>query len=1444
MAQKILIILIFVLTASVLAADSPNRNVEFVDGPYLAPDTIQASPGHPINPIAIENITDSLSDYIAGRMSVHQIGFVLPENSKFPSGLIKKRKIVLTFPPEFDLSTVNSVTYLDKDSTGYLPNITGILVYSESVVIEITEYKNDPHRPYQVYFDIDAIANPTRSGDFRIVVQVDNFFGQTVAGPNFSNFFTIIPDEPAQLAISPTGDFSIVAGETITFEAFIADQFGNFISSETALWSLDASMNQVGRLFGPVFQATTVGTGRVVAAAGDLTAYSGNITVLPGETAQLIAEHETETVNTGAPLNNDITITLADAFGNRKFDFIGKVWFESDDSQAEVEYDASNPYEYTAQDEGRRVFSGDGFIFKTAGQRVLLVNEESGLSASIDNIFVISEVGDLVDFDVSYEQSIRAGEPLLISIFNAVDSSGSPFTGVINTSGGNIAPDGSEPLLNSIYVHNGSGSMDIRLFAAGINNLVLSHGDIERAIEINVLPSQTSRMDLSIDETQFIGHQIFGALVIKVFDRYENPKIDYDQVGSEIVFESETGEFTPGAIQPSDFVNGIAVITDLTFNGQPGLTVLTAKMVVDGEPLIENTEFYANGITAKPNDDAPIASIIPEKWNARLRAFSNNFGNMTPIYIEYRAGIVDETNLRIINSPNHVCLPEPGDLNKCHVTDFIFANIAPGFYEYVLITEAHYQIDDMIIVVQTVFSHNFEIVPFTPLEIISANLPDTAFPYDYELPGEIVIKNDNVFEQAWNFGISLGISSEPKPYNLSHIVFREFNWDPEINLDLLLPFRHNFEYGTYTYVMSYSFIIRYTDQSIVEYFGTFDLNKTLSILPRAKILVNENAITPNSAVAGSAVPFTIPLKLIGSSTINLNGAESQLIVTDGSISSSARLLQDEYIMNPGVTIISSAPLTIPEEWIGKTLTAKLLLNGIEADVIPVNEIQSFAFPVTVFSTQYLSIGHLSVQAPNTPYVNTGQEFGIIGYVINNSTDDFEEPLTIGLFSDGESIAFEPVDISSVPAKDSVKVLFGIMGASNPNPAERFYMVPLSGQDVLQPRPDNNIVVVIQTPADLTFDAEFVERPGSVAILDFAEEFSIMAEYRNNGQAAIEGGSLILDYFGPGDFGVSFPIELPLGDELIWNLVSPASEINSEFLINWGELPIDKNTGEAVKDLSQPVVLPFLIKASMTKLVIQPDEFDTKPLVRDATAILFKLSIENVSNDIRNSVQINTITITVTDRDGKQIDGDYLVTESGSAFYLDDQPITSLDLVDGKLAYSFTGSVIAPGEKEIIELRFTPKVDAFFDFFNMRLESADISAEFASGPRTGEKVTVTGILDRAFEINLPQAIIASEFGESFKNYPNPFNPNFEETEFIYNLPTDSDVDIYIYSVTGERVRHLHFDAGSTAGQSDQLARAYWDGRNGEGDVVLNGVYIAYIEVAEGNLTSKVKIAVVK
>ena len=88
-----------------------------------------------------------------------------------------------------------------------------------------------------------------------------------------------------------------------------------------------------------------------------------------------------------------------------------------------------------------------------------------------------------------------------------------------------------------------------------------------------------------------------------------------------------------------------------------------------------------------------------------------------------------------------------------------------------------------------------------------------------------------------------------------------------------------------------------------------------------------------------------------------------------------------------------------------------------------------------------------------------------------------------------------------------------------------------------------------------------------------------------------------------------------------------------------------------------------------------------------------------------------------------------------------------------------------------------------------------------------------------------------------NYPNPFNP---ETWIPYELATDTNVRIRIYTSTGVVVRELllgHQTAGYYTGRD---RAAYWDGRNAFGEQVASGVYFYQFETDDMSLMRKMVI----
>jgi len=84
-------------------------------------------------------------------------------------------------------------------------------------------------------------------------------------------------------------------------------------------------------------------------------------------------------------------------------------------------------------------------------------------------------------------------------------------------------------------------------------------------------------------------------------------------------------------------------------------------------------------------------------------------------------------------------------------------------------------------------------------------------------------------------------------------------------------------------------------------------------------------------------------------------------------------------------------------------------------------------------------------------------------------------------------------------------------------------------------------------------------------------------------------------------------------------------------------------------------------------------------------------------------------------------------------------------------------------------------------------------------------------------------------ENIYIYPNPFNPAEGDGTIRYSLKDAGNITIKIYDVSGKVVRTL-IDNISKAAQTEFSQR--WDGKNGEGQVVANGVYFYVIQSSSG------------
>jgi len=89
-----------------------------------------------------------------------------------------------------------------------------------------------------------------------------------------------------------------------------------------------------------------------------------------------------------------------------------------------------------------------------------------------------------------------------------------------------------------------------------------------------------------------------------------------------------------------------------------------------------------------------------------------------------------------------------------------------------------------------------------------------------------------------------------------------------------------------------------------------------------------------------------------------------------------------------------------------------------------------------------------------------------------------------------------------------------------------------------------------------------------------------------------------------------------------------------------------------------------------------------------------------------------------------------------------------------------------------------------------------------------------------------SLAAADLAASYINFPNPFAAGREATHFAFQLPQAATVTLRLWTPRGESVITVLDDEALASGLHQDLD---WDGRNGRGTVVRNGVYLAELKV---------------
>lgn len=296
-------------------------------------------------------------------------------------------------------------------------------------------------------------------------------------------------------------------------------------------------------------------------------------------------------------------------------------------------------------------------------------------------------------------------------------------------------------------------------------------------------------------------------------------------------------------------------------------------------------------------------------------------------------------------------------------------------------------------------------------------------------------------------------------------------------------------------------------------------------------------------------------------------------------------------------------------------------------------------------------------------------------------------------------------------------------------------------------------------------------------------------------------------------------------------------------------PVDVNTDSTATVSDNDV--PIQIQTEPKRLFVQTLPAGQGPAVRGETSsLLMRLKLTNEGNLNSSHVLLRAMTLHVIDRDNKPLPAV--------------QVMKALRVVDTYNRSRVLGNLLSIPASDSLRVPFAPadtlfggnpdSVDVLVDVADnvgqaFRLifkRAADIDAidqdsgdpvEIIFQDANGNEVTADQI------ISAKRVIAEADFQKAFYNFPNPFDPDGDPTCFTYVLKQPSDVEFRIYTLLGELVYTQSFKAADregTPGANGGANCITWNGRNGQGVRILNGVYLAVLKAGGNTATTKVAV----
>ncbi len=601
-----------------------------------------------------------------------------------------------------------------------------------------------------------------------------------------------------------------------------------------------------------------------------------------------------------------------------------------------------------------------------------------------------------------------------------------------------------------------------------------------------------------------------------------------------------------------------------------------------------------------------------------------------------------------------------------------------------------------------------------------------------------------------------------------------------------------------------------------KYQDTAFADSQLYLVEPAYFVADASELSPVSTSPGDSVLFALPVsveRVFDDSTIF--AVTLQLYSEDTVMSEIAAVSRDKD------SIINVKPIKFPMEFAQTSWGVRFVMQILESRSDRYDTLDLGPDVFQVGPVRQINVLGLNPSAPNFPFVSAGQDLGLVARIVNDA------PFVVSgvqVVVDAMVVDTTVVTVGDVGAGDTIDVTIPFAAGS---PASlQTVIARVTSANGAREESSAQIQFTVQSPALLSLKGNLNLQQGAEGQLvsEIGSPLSLQLQMENAGEADVTGGSALITATGAGlDFSAIVELSAPVVTKSL-GVASLAGIVNVTASIL--DKPRELNSGQDASFAAGSAIFAEKVLLVDRELVVNANitPGDTSAVAFGELREMFSVELSNASPLEDADIEVLTVAVLLHDAKAKLINPSAVIDVARSALFNEQGKAIAILRVSGDtLLMDMTPNTLGVGEK--VNYKFVAQFSAksLIRTFSLSVPTDGIILKAISGPREGARFVAEAPSGAPPFGSKEYTLTSAAFVESFQPQNNPFNPDNGATQFSYTLSSDNDIELAVYTLTGKLVRRFNFSSGSQYASSG-VQTPSWDGRNGNGDIVRDGVYV--------------------